>query len=522
MTLKSRSTNNVSIAIFLMAYFGLSIAVLAQQPAPPEATTEDTVNLSSPYHAIKTHLWFLQPDYRYDAVKSAEAFPEGIPDRVTKAIQLKQIFDGKGLYIALSQLPRNPDYVDTLANENIFVLSSKELPSVYLEKIGDNWYYSQETIERIPKLHRQVYPFGTDWLIGIIPQADHYQFLGLKLWQYIGILILFALTWFTHQFTSWGFRLLIKQIVKTRLKRIIIDKDLIYKIAQLASYILMIWVVMRLFPILQLSIDLSSSVIIGLKVLRTILLVFLGFRFVDMLLLILDRVTEKTENTLDEQILPIVKQTLRILFATVGIIYSLNLLSVNVTALIAGISIGGLALALAAQDTVKNLIGSVMIFIDRPFQIGDFVKLGSDYGTIEEVGFRSTRIRTPENSLLTIPNGNLANMVVDNLGLRVYRRFYTNFGLTYGTPPEKINAFVEGIAKIIKEHPKTRKDYFEVHFNNMSASSLDVLMVAYFEVPSWTEELRARHELLIAVLELAKNIGVDFAFPSTSVYMEKQ
>ena len=184
-------------------------------------------------------------------------------------------------------------------------------------------------------------------------------------------------------------------------------------------------------------------------------------------------------------------------------------------------STGGLALALAAQETVKNLIGSLMIFIDKPFQIGDLVTAGAVTGTIEMVGFRSTRIRTPENSVTTVPNGSLANMVVNNLGMRVYRRYKTDLSLTYSTSPEQIKAFIEGVKAIIASKEGVKTEGNQVVFNNMSASSLDVMLIVYFEVKTWDEELQLTQQILLEILQLAKELNVDFAFPSTSIYMEK-
>lgn len=481
----------------------------------------EAVDLSSPYHTIHTHLWFLESGVHYDAKKAMKVLPKETQKRQELAIQLKQIFDGKGLRVKLSQLPRDPNYRDSLAKENIYVLFPKELPEIYLEKVGNKWLYSEEAIENISKLHRQVYPLGTDILLRLIPNSDSYKLFGLKVWQYIGIVLLLFLAWILHLLVTRIFRRIIQRAVKTRFQKIIFDEELILRIARLASYILNIWLIIKILPVLQLEVDVAAAAIIGLKVLRTFFGILLGFKFVEFLVLVVEKFTDKTENTLDNQILPILKQTSYIIVATIGIIAVLKLLNVNVTALIAGLSIGGLALALAAQETVKNLIGSLMIFIDKPFQIGDLVIAGEVTGTVEMVGFRSTRIRTPENSVTTVPNGSLANMVVNNLGMRIYRRYKTNLSLTYGTSPEQIKAFTEGVKAIIAATENVREEGNQVVFNNMGAYSLDVMLVVFFEIKTWDEELQLTEQILLKVLELAKELNISFAFPSTSIYMEK-
>ena len=201
---------------------------------------------------------------------------------------------------------------------------------------------------------------------------------------------------------------------------------------------------------------------------------------------------------MDEQLVPIMTRTLQAVIIVIAMLSALQLLDVNVTALIAGISIGGLAIALAAQDTVKNLFGSFTIFLDKPFQIGDWVNFNGVDGTVEEVGFRSTRVRTFANSLVSVPNGKLADMIINNYGLRVYRRYSTTITITYGTKPELIEQFVEGLRQIVALHPDTRKDAFYVHLNGMSSSSLDILFYIFFDVPDWNAELKAKEEILLA------------------------
>ncbi len=195
-------------------------------------------------------------------------------------------------------------------------------------------------------------------------------------------------------------------------------------------------------------------------------------------------------------------------------------LDVNITALLAGLSIGGLALALAAQDTLKNFFGSLMIFIDKPFSVGHWITSGEIDGTVEEVGFRSTRIRTFRNSLHYVPNGRLADSSIDNHGLREFRRFFMHIAVTYDTPPDLMEVFVLGLRKIVEKHPRTRKDFYIVEFNEMGDFSLRIMFYIFFAVPTWDQELKARHEVLIEILRLAEKLGVRFAFPTSTLHME--
>ena len=212
---------------------------------------------------------------------------------------------------------------------------------------------------------------------------------------------------------------------------------------------------------------------------------------------------------------------MRLLVIFVSVFNLLNILGINTTALISGASIGCLALAFASQDTVKNLIGTFMIFLDKPFQIGDWIEAGSVVGTVEEVGFRSTRVRAADTSLFQIPNSTLSEMVVNNKGLRLYRRHRIKLGIRYDTPPELIEAFVDGIRKIIKAHPNTRSDAYNVEFTGFGDSALLILMNTYFLSLDWGVEQSSKHRLHITIVKLAKTLGVDFAFPSTTVMIEQ-
>ena len=141
-------------------------------------------------------------------------------------------------------------------------------------------------------------------------------------------------------------------------------------------------------------------------------------------------------------------------------------------------------------------------------------------GSVEEVGFRSTRVRTFADSLVTIPNGKMADMVVDNMGKRSYRRYKTDLTITYDTPTEKVQAFVDGLKLIVKLHPDTRKDYYHIVFNNFGASSLTILVYIFFKVPDWASELKARHEFNLEAMSLAAQLGVRFAFNTQTIHIE--
>ncbi|GLR18181.1 mechanosensitive ion channel family protein [Portibacter lacus] len=474
---------------------------------------------TNPYTVIYNHLYYLQSD-SYDPGRAALSLPENVADRVELSIKLKQILDGKGLYIDLNRIPQNELYTDTVRQEQVYFLSKTE-PLIYVERINGEWRYSRTTVEAIPELHKGVYPFGTQIISYFHAPFWQVKLLTIKLWKWLGIFVLGILAWIVAGLTSKLSQGIFRNFIRKRIDLNEVVEKAIHQLARIISILLGIRLFLFLAPMLQLAPLKNAYIIKGLNILSLFLIILVIKNIANIVFQFFKKAAAKTENTLDDQLLPVAEKLVMIILWSFGVIYILDYLNVNVTALLAGISIGGLALALAAQDTVKNFFGSIMIFLDRPFQIGDWIHFKDVDGTVEEVGIRSTRIRTFANSLTYVPNALLADSVVDNMGLRVYRRFKTDIGITYDTKPEIIEKFVEGIREIIKMHPTSRKDYFEVHLNGFGASSINILIYMFFQAPSWTDELRGKHEVLYAIIKLADQLGVRFAFPTQTIHIEE-
>jgi MscS family membrane protein len=176
--------------------------------------------------------------------------------------------------------------------------------------------------------------------------------------------------------------------------------------------------------------------------------------------------------------------------------------------------------ALAARDSLANLLGSMLIMIEKPFRVGHYVKVSGGEGTVEDVGFRSTRIRTADNSLISIPNNSVVNGTVENLSVRAMRRQRFLIQVTYDTPRQKLEELVSGIKQLIADHPMTNKTNFNVRFNDFGESSLNILVYFHIETTDYSAELAAREEILLQIMDLAKQLGIDFAFPTRTLVIE--
>lgn len=197
-------------------------------------------------------------------------------------------------------------------------------------------------------------------------------------------------------------------------------------------------------------------------------------------------------------------------------------MNIPLTPIIAVLSVGSLGVAFAATDTIKNFFGSVTVILDKPFQIGDWVIVDDVEGTVESVGIRSTRIRTFYDSIVTIPNSILVTTKCNNYSKRRFRRWKQLISIGYSTPPEKIAAFCEGIRELLRVHPYTRKDYYQVWLNEFAGSSLDILVYVFWKTPDWPTELRERHRFMLDIIRLAGELEIEFAFPTRTVYLRKE
>lgn len=477
------------------------------------------INLSTPYYTVYTHLKYLQDDSYVPSVAAKTLQASGYTDeeREELGIMLKQIFDGKGYFIYLDEIPNTPNYRDSVTGKQRFIVDQR-LPQIYVEKVGDKWQYSARTVSLIPELHKEVYPWFVNKLLEILPQTGE-KYFGFFLWQILGILVLILLSFLFHKILTWIFeRIIIRMIIQLGQPKI--ASKFIRPVARPFSLLIIVIFLSAMIPGLQLPITTNRYIVLTLQALIPFFCTVVLYKLVDLIAAYLEKLAGKTASTLDDQVVPLLRRALKVFVVITGFLFILENLNFDITALLAGISIGGLAFALAAQDTLKNLFGSFMIFIDRPFQIGDWIISDKIDGSVEEVGFRSTRIRTFHNSLISVPNGKLADHTIDNMGLRQYRRFKTNIAVTYDTPPSLIAIFVEGLEKIVKEHQATRKDYYNIYLNDMGASSLNILFYIFFDVATWPEELKARQEVILKIMMLAEELGVNFAFPTQTLHME--
>jgi MscS family membrane protein len=294
------------------------------------------------------------------------------------------------------------------------------------------------------------------------------------------------------------------------------------KIESIISWIIVSGVWTTVIDILDLHVKVEKYVTIAVEVVQAYLLIRLAYKFADAIGNFIQRAADKTETTLDNQLVPLARKTLKLIVVIVGTLIILQGFGFHVVSLLAGLGLGGLALALAAQDTAANVFGSITIFLDQPFQIGHVIKVGDTEGTVEEIGFRSTRLRTAYNSVVTVPNSTMAKEKIDNMGVRKMLRTRWVLGITYDTSPERLSGFIDTVQYMLHQHPKVLKDDIRVYFNNLGDFSLQIL-VQFFIAPVShpREELTVQQEILLEIMKLATKLDVSFAFPTQTIQLEQ-
>jgi MscS family membrane protein len=277
----------------------------------------------------------------------------------------------------------------------------------------------------------------------------------------------------------------------------------------------------RFLPALLLPEGYTKWLGTSVDIITIVLAILTAYRLVGLIAVRLASIS-KTDSGTALRLVPFFGRAIKVVLVLLGFVLILNRMNVDLTAVLAGLSIGGAALALASQDTIKNVFGAITIMTDRPFSVGDWIITSNGEGVVEDIGLRSTRLRSFADSVITIPNGRLADMAIDNMGMRVYRRYRTMLGIQYNTPPASVMAFVDGVREIISTHPAILRDPNRIvtGFFEYDASSLNILVNTFMTANSLAEEVQIRTELNMAFLELAANLNVSFAFPSRTIYFD--
>ena len=222
----------------------------------------------------------------------------------------------------------------------------------------------------------------------------------------------------------------------------------------------------------------------------------------------------------DKILFPFIAKTIRLIIVALAITIIAEKWGYNIQGFVTGLGLGGLAFALAAKDAASNLIAGIFIILDKPFTIGDWITSDTLEGSIEEISFRTTKIRTVDHALIIVPNSKLTNEAVTNFSRRGKRRVKLSLELTYRTSRDKLEICVDKIRELLENHSQVSKEGILVRFDKFNSSSLDILICFFTETPDFDEYFKIKENVNFNIMDILQQEGVSMAFPSTSVYLE--
>lgn len=497
----------------------------ASQPARPSGPKDD-LNRDTPRGAV---VGFLDAARKGDFDLAAEYLflgnlPSGwtIEDGPRLARYLKTILD-RTLWVDVPALSRDPEghKDDDLPDGRDWVgrIQAAGGPvDVFVQRIrpptGDRiWKFSSVTVARIPELYDE---FGDGPLANVLPPVFfELQAFDIQLWQAVGLvsllgvagLLAFVVTWLL----GWVFRRL-PDTLTTRLSPFITGPLRLL-------LLVMAFAAMRLVLNLPLHV---AGIVGGVEaLLRIFAVTWAALRLLDVIASqMMDRLVERKQVSA-LGLVPPARRSAQIVIVAAGAVVALGAVGFNVTALVAGLGVGGIAIALAAQKSIEHLFGGATLYADQPVKVGDFCRFGDKVGTIEEIGLRSTRVRTLERTVLTIPNAEFSNLQLENFTKRDKFWFHPRISLRYETTPDQMRFVLVEIRKLLYQHPKVDIDPCRVRFTTFGSFSLDIDIFTYILAKDMHEFLAISEDINLRIMEVVHGAGAGFAFPSQTVYLEK-
>lgn len=508
---------NVKGLVWILCILLMNLSVFAADAEKKEEKLTDPLNRSTPKSSITG---FLRAAERGNYVTAARYLDIQERSRstlgVTMARELQAVMnDGFDSPLGLvTDDPEGKDEEGLTSNKERLgkIIVSNDSVDLILTRIndpeaGEIWLVSSETLAKIPALSKKIRAVV---LLDSIPQEFQKRVLGLELWQWIGI---FALL-----FVAYGVALLFGLIARKLLKR---TRWTLIEVPQSIIILLAIFIHARLVAYLELPVLYRSYYgrfagalfILGLTWLLTQGIDRLAENF-RMRAVTSGRLATGSWVIIGQRILKVM------LFAAVTLIF-LGWLGFNLSTALAGVGIGGIAIGFGAQKTIENLFGGISVASDEVIRVGDTCNFGGRVGNVTDIGLRSTRMRTTERTELSIPNGVLANMTVENLSMRDKLLFQTTLGLRYETTAEQLETILEQIRAMMLADKRVEQSSLRVRFINYGDSALQIEIFSYILTADFGKFAEAREEILLQMMKIVQSAGTNFSFPSPStVYVE--
>jgi MscS family membrane protein len=374
------------------------------------------------------------------------------------------------------------------------------------------WKISNQTVAEIPHLY-EYYGYGPfeESLSKIFPDA---QFLGWQLWQWVlwllnlvlAFVLAFIITWIVNLFLSRK-----DTAMRQQIKRFV---------AWPVRFLL--WLLLEQVGLSFIGLSMTVRTLFRFDPVLPFVMTWTALRLVDLLVFWWGERLRRSGREDAIVLLRPARTAIRITLVTAAVLFWLDNIGLKVSTLLAGLGVGGLAFALAAQDTLKNLLGSIMILLDKPYKVGQRIVAKGHDGVVEEIGLRSTRIRLLTGHQTTIPNDEMAKIDIENIGQRPHIRRLTNIGITYDTPPEKIERAVDIILKILDNHEGMDLDFPpRAYFNEYHPYSLNILVLYWYHPADYWGYMEFSQRVNLQIAREFQKEGIKFAFPTSTTYLSQ-
>jgi len=377
------------------------------------------------------------------------------------------------------------------------------------------WRFSRATVDRIPVWYATL---GNRWLVDHLPSALlRAGPLDVAVWQWLAIVPVLIVALVLGIAAARLLRRLLRWM--TRRSRSNIDDMIVSRLAGPLTAATALAVLAALLPLLELYAPGRAAAFRAIKAAYAVVFFWALWRAIDVGRQFATHTRWATTTPASRSLIPLGARTIKVLVGVLALMSMLSILGYPVTSLIAGLGIGGLALALAAQKTVENLFGAFSIGIDQPFREGDFVHVDDFVGTVEAIGLRSTRFRTLDRTLITLPNGRLADMRLESFAVRDRLRLALTVGLVYETTAAQMRTVLQGLEYVLRNQPLIWPDAVVVRFGALAPSSLDIDVMAWFQTSDWGEFQTIRQDVLLQFMDVVERAGTSFAFPTSTVHL---
>lgn len=337
--------------------------------------------------------------------------------------------------------------------------------------------------------------------------------------RFLLVLIVFGLIVLVRSTVTWLLSKPLERLLR-RTRQAGLDERIRKVVSQLAGYLLLALAIDLSARILEFPPDVMTLVLRVTRTLVVISVALLVARLIDTLVLSRRQVYLLTGLSVDEALLPFIRTGAQLVVLALGLVIVIQVWGYDVTGLIAGLGLGGLAISLAAQDTLSNIFGFAAIVSDRPFVVGEYIKTKDVEGAIERVGLRSTRVRQLDQAVVSVPNSMLVGSAILNWSRLSRRKVELTLGVTYRTSPDQMQALLENLRGLLADRRTVDQDSVVVFFVGFADSALNILVRCYVNIADWKEFSAEKERILIDIMRAVEDHGLQLAFPSTSIYVE--